>query len=121
MSSPEHIGIPLLILVNGGSASASEILSGAVRDHGVGELVGTTTFGKGLVQNIYPMPDGSAIKITVAKYYTPSGFCLQGIGLEPDHVVEMDIELTVRLSQLTLEEDVQLNFAVELMMEKLGR
>jgi carboxyl-terminal processing protease len=120
LSGPDHIEVPLLILVNGASASASEVLSGAVRDHNVGELVGTTTFGKGLVQNLYPLADNSAIKITVAKYYTPSGICIQDIGLVPDYEIDMDIELTVRLSQLTLEEDIQLGRAVEIMNGKLG-
>jgi carboxyl-terminal processing protease len=119
-SNEEHIEVPLLVLVNGNSASASEVLSGAVRDHGVGELVGTTTFGKGLVQNIYTLKDNSALRITIAKYYTPSGVCIQDIGLEPDFEIDMDAELTVRLSTLTLDEDVQLKKAMEVMEEKLG-
>jgi carboxyl-terminal processing protease len=120
MSNESHIDIPMLVLINGGSASASEILAGAVRDHGVGELVGTTTFGKGLVQNLYPMADGSAIKVTVAKYFTPNGNCIQDIGLIPDHEIEMDNELSVRIAQLTLDEDVQLRHAIEIMNGKLG-
>ncbi|MCL2702219.1 MAG: S41 family peptidase [Defluviitaleaceae bacterium] len=119
-SGSDHIQIPMLILVNGASASASEVLSGAVRDHGVGELVGTTTFGKGLVQNLYPLQDNSALKITVAKYYTPSGICIQDTGLSPDYEIDMDTELSMRLSQLTLDEDVQLKRAIEIMNEKLG-
>jgi len=118
-STPNYIGIPLVIIVNGASASASEIMAGAVRDHGVGTLVGETTFGKGLVQNIFPLPDGSAVKVTVSKYFTPDGICIQDVGLTPDHEVEMDIELAVRLSQLTLEEDVQLMRAIEVMNEKI--
>ena len=120
-SGPDHIGIPMLILVNGQSASASEVLSGAVRDHGVGQLVGTTTFGKGLVQNIFPLADQSALRITVARYYTPNGFTIQSTGLEPDFEIDMDIELTVRLQQLTIEEDVQLRYAIDIMTRQLGQ
>ena len=77
----------LIIIVNGNSASASEVLSGAVKDFGVGKLVGETTYGKGVVQNMYQLPDGSGVKITMAKYYTPSGICIHGTGIEPDYKV----------------------------------
>lgn len=80
---------PLAILVNGGSASASEILSGAVKDRGVGVLVGTRTFGKGLVQTIVDFKDGTGLKYTVAKYYTPNGINIQGKGIEPNYTVEL--------------------------------
>lgn len=75
---------PLAVLVNKGTASASEITSGAIQDNGVGTLVGTRTFGKGVVQTIYPMPDGSAIKITTARYLTPHGHDINTIGIQPD-------------------------------------
>ncbi|MDR1209491.1 MAG: S41 family peptidase [Clostridiales bacterium] len=88
-SKPDHISVPLLVLVNGGSASASEVLSGAVQDMGVGELVGAQTFGKGVVQNIIELGDGSAVKVTIAKYYTPNGRCIQDIGLTPDYPAEI--------------------------------
>lgn len=83
---------PLVVLVNGNSASASEILSGAIKDHGVGTLVGTTTFGKGLVQRTFELEDGSALKITIQKYFTPNGNYIHGVGIEPDVVVEVDPE-----------------------------
>lgn len=118
-SNATHIEIPLLVLVNGNSASASEVLSGAVKDHGIGELVGTNTFGKGLVQSVYTLSDNSAVKITIAKYYTPNGICLQGTGIKPDYEIDMDNELTVKISSLTLEEDIQLKRAWEIMTEKL--
>ena len=70
--------------MNKGTASASEITSGAIQDNGVGTLVGTRTFGKGVVQTIYPMPDGSAIKITTARYLTPHGHDINTIGIQPD-------------------------------------
>ena len=112
-SDKESINIPLVVLVNEHSASASEVLSGAVKDLKVGVLVGTKTFGKGIVQNLYPLSDESAIKVTVAKYYTPSGVCIQGEGIIPDYVVEMSEEDTARISDLTLETDVQLSKAYE--------
>lgn len=118
-SGPQQIDVPLLVLVNGQSASASEVLSGAVRDHGVGQLVGTTTFGKGLVQNIFQLADGSALRVTMATYFTPNSVSIHGYGLTPDHEIDMDIELSVRLNQLTLEEDVQLKYAIDLMREML--
>lgn len=108
---------PLAILVNGNSASASEILAGAVKDHGVGTLVGTTTFGKGLVQSIFDLKDGSAIKITVSKYYTPNGHYIHGQGIEPDEVVELPEELQNQLS-LPRSEDIQLKRAIEVIQEK---
>ena len=78
------IEIPLVVLVNEESASAAEIFAGAVKDHQVGTLVGTTTFGKGIVQKTYPLGDGSAVKMTVSKYYTPNGVNIHGEGISPD-------------------------------------
>ena len=88
----KSLGMPMVVLVDGNSASASEILAGAIKDTKAGVLVGTTTFGKGIVQNVYGIGDGSAIKITAAKYYTPSGVNIQGTGIEPDIKVEFDSE-----------------------------
>ena len=76
--------IPTAILINGHSASASEIFAGAYKDYGKAKLVGTTTFGKGIVQFVLPLGDGSAVKITTQHYYTPNGFDLHGKGIEPD-------------------------------------
>ena len=84
------LGMPLVVLVDGNSASAAEVLTGAIKDFGAGTIVGTTTFGKGIVQDVYPLNDGSAIKLTTRKYYTPSGNNIQGTGIEPDVVVEFD-------------------------------
>ncbi|MCL2352385.1 MAG: S41 family peptidase [Firmicutes bacterium] len=120
-SSGNAIDMPLAVLVNGNSASASEVLSGAVKDYGVGALVGTKTFGKGIVQNLYTLSDGSAVKVTIAKYYTPNGVCIQGEGIIPDYVVDMDADLSLRIPSLTPEEDVQLQKAVEVVNGKLGR
>lgn len=79
---------PLIVLINEGSASASEIVSGAIKDYKRGILMGEKSFGKGSVQTLLPLPDGDGIKLTIAKYYTPSGVCIHGIGIEPDIVVK---------------------------------
>ena len=74
------------------SASAAEIMAGAIKDYGIGTLVGTTTFGKGIVQQIMPFRDGSAVKLTISAYYTPKGNNIHGIGIEPDVLCEFDGE-----------------------------
>lgn len=88
-SDEASLGLPIRVLVNGDSASASEILAGAVKDSGAGLLVGTKTFGKGLVQAVLPLKDGSGLKYTRSRYYTPSGVCIQGDGIEPDIYIEL--------------------------------
>ena len=85
-----EVNIPISILINGNSASASEVFTGAMRDFKRATIVGTKSFGKGIVQNLYPLEDGSAIKITTQHYYTPSGFDLHGKGIEPDETVELN-------------------------------
>lgn len=83
---------PLAVLMNGNSASASEILAGAIRDFEYGTLIGTTTYGKGVVQTIYPLKDGDAIKLTTAKYFTPKGENIHGTGIDPDVELEFDYQ-----------------------------
>lgn len=83
---------PMVVLVDGNSASASEVLAGAIKDYGIGTLVGTTTFGKGIVQQIVSIKDGSAVKITTSSYYSPKGTNIHGTGIEPDLVCEFDGE-----------------------------
>ncbi|MCL2203355.1 MAG: S41 family peptidase [Defluviitaleaceae bacterium] len=114
-NTADHLGLPLVMLVNGRSASASEILSAAVQETGVGLLVGTQTFGKGIVQNLMYLTDGNAIKMTVAKYFTPEGTSIHGVGIAPDIVVEMDEHLSRRIGSLDFEEDVQLQAAWRLL------
>ena len=80
------------MLTNGHSASASEILAGAIKDYKIGKLVGTTTFGKGIVQSVLSLSDGSAVKLTVSSYFTPNGNNIHEIGIEPDVEVEFDSE-----------------------------
>lgn len=86
----KQVNVPMAVLVNGNSASASEVFSGALQDEGVAKLVGTTTFGKGIVQTIFGLKDGTAIKMTTSKYYTPKGRNIHGTGLTPDIEVELD-------------------------------
>lgn len=105
---------PLVILVNEYSASASEILAGAVKDHGVGKIVGTQTFGKGLVQGSYPLDDGSAVKVTIAKYFTPNGNFIHETGIKPDYEVQLPEEYQ-NLFRVEKEHDNQLMKAVEVM------
>lgn len=118
-SDAEHyFDLPLAVLVNGNSASASEIFSGAIQDYGTGTIIGTQTFGKGIVQSILPFNDGSAIKITVSRYFTPRGTCIHGEGITPDVVVDLDEDLK---NKLTIEksEDNQLQTAIENVKEKI--
>jgi carboxyl-terminal processing protease len=82
-----ELHVPLVVLVDGDTASAAEIVTGAIQDDGIGKIVGTRTFGKGLVQSVYPLPDGSAIKMTTARYTTPKGRDIDRVGIEPDVVV----------------------------------
>lgn len=87
-----ELDIPLVVLVNGNSASASEILAGAIKDYNKGTLIGTTTFGKGIVQRVLPLTDGTALKLTISDYYTPNGNNIHGIGIEPDIECELDTQ-----------------------------
>lgn len=104
--------VPMAVLVNQNSASASEIFSGALQDYGLATIVGTQSFGKGIVQSIIPLDDGSAVKLTVSRYYTPKGRCIHGIGITPDVFVELDEELKTQVV-VSLEEDNQLQEAIK--------
>ena len=108
-----QIDIPVVVLVNQYSASASEILSGAIKDYEIGTLVGIKTFGKGIVQRIFDLKDGTAVKLTVSDYYTPNGNNIHGIGIEPDVEVEFDPDAYAEDKT-----DTQLNKGIEV-MEKL--
>jgi len=120
-SDKKELGLPMAVLINGNSASASEILAGAIKDHKKGILVGEKTFGKGLVQNLIPLDDGSGIKVTVSRYFTPSGVCIHGTGIEPDVTVEMDEKYkNTPISQVPKEEDTQLKRAIESLRRIIG-
>ena len=107
--------LPLVVLVNEYSASAAEILSGAIKDAGIGKLVGKKTFGKGIVQTVAPLDDGSAIKLTIANYYTRNGNDIHLKGIEPDVEVELDSE-----AYLENKTDTQLNKAIEVLTEMMN-
>lgn len=108
-AGPGATNLPLVILVNQNSASASEILSGALQDNGRAVLVGESTFGKGLVQTVYPLTDGGALKLTTQKYFTPKGTDINEIGINPDHVVKNSDKGDV---------DLQLQRAIELLKQQ---
>lgn len=111
------LDVPLAVLVNGNSASASEIFAGAVKDYGVGTIVGTTTFGKGIVQTIFSLNDGTGMKLTIEDYYTPSGNSIHKIGVSPDVEIDLPDELKV-LVDIPEDEDTQLHKAIEILKEQ---
>ena len=106
MSRGEHTLLPLVVLINGNSASASEIIAGAVQDTKSGTIVGTKSYGKGTVQSVLPGLDGEGMKITIARYHTPNDRVIDGIGIEPDEIVEP--------SKTDPDEDVQMERAIEI-------
>ena len=119
LADDKYINIPMVVLINGNSASASEVLAGALKDYNRAELIGTTTFGKGVVQTIVPLTDGSAIKLTTSQYFTPSGVCIQGIGIAPDYEVKLSTEKILKGRELTDAEDDQLQAAIKVVTGKI--
>ena len=119
-SNPDVIDVPLAVLVNGESASASEIFAGAVQDYGAGTIIGTQTFGKGIVQTLRRMSDGSAIKYTMAKYFTPKGQDIHGHGVTPDIVEELSDEFN-NLTEYDASKDNQLQKAIEVIKGDITR
>ena len=101
--SEEYKKIPIVVLVNNGSASAAEIVAGALQDHKRAVILGTQTFGKGTIQQLFPLKSGSAIKITIAKYYTPSGKSIQAKGILPDYIAEDPSDLSDTPANKTFE------------------
>ena len=118
-SDEEHqMKLPIAVLINGNSASASEIFAGAIRDFKYGTLIGTTSFGKGIVQTILPLDDGSAVKITTAKYYTPSGDYIHKKGIKPDVQVEYE-DQSEDTDQYDIKYDNQVQKGIEVLKEKI--
>lgn len=114
-----ELDMPITVLINGQSASAAEVLAGALKDYGKAKLVGTASFGKGIVQSVLPLGDGSGVKLTTSHYYTPSGFDLHKKGLEPDAEIEqaVDDELKGQYN-VPVEKDNQLQKALEVLKEQ---
>ena len=106
------IDIPIAVLVNSGSASASELLAGALQDNKKGVIIGTQTYGKGIVQGLYSLSDGSGLKITIQKYFTPNGVCIQGCGITPDYKIDSD-DCSASAN------DKQYNKAIEILNDKI--
>ncbi|MDI9441935.1 MAG: S41 family peptidase [Bacillota bacterium] len=119
VNSQKQPAIPMVVLINGGSASASEIVAGALQDNGLATLVGTTTFGKGLVQSLYPLRDGSALSLTEQGYLTSGGKDINGVGIEPDIVVEVSLEEEEAIYLGEAEHDPQLERALEVLRAQL--
>lgn len=115
----DKIDLPICVLINSNSASASEVFASALKDHGVAEIVGTKSFGKGIVQSIYELGDQTAVKLTTATYYTPNGVCIHGVGITPDKVIELDEEYrTKSVSSIPYDKDTQLKYAIKRILEK---
>jgi carboxyl-terminal processing protease len=110
------LDIPLVVMVNRYSASASEITAGALRDHKVATLVGEKTFGKGSVQQLYPFSNESALKLTIARFYSPAGHVIDHKGLVPEYAVAMEPRLVGKLDQ-----DIQLQKAIRVIQSGKAR
>lgn len=113
----KKINVPMAVLINGYSASASEIFAGTLQDYKVATIIGTTSYGKGIVQKVIPLSDGTAVKLTVSKYYTPKGRNIHGIGIKPDIEVELDKEWQNQLN-IPVEKDNQLQEAIKILTQK---
>ena len=113
-SDASKVDLPITVLVNEGSASASEILTGAIQDSKAGTIIGTTTFGKGLVQSVMPLNDGTGFKLTTAQYFTPNGRYIHDVGIEPDISIELP-ESYYELEDANDEDDIQLQKAIEVL------
>ena len=110
----QEVQVPLAVLVDGNSASASEIYAGAIQDYGIGQIVGTKTYGKGVVQTIYDLKDGTSLKLTVAEYFTPNGRNIDGEGITPD------VDVTYQRDENDPEADNQLDRAVETLQNEMA-
>jgi len=114
----EVLELPMAVMINGNSASAAEIFAAAMQDYDAATLVGTTSFGKGIVQSILPLTDGTAVKITISRYFTPNGVCIHGEGVTPDVEVELNDELK-QLVIIPKDQDNQLAEAVKAVLDQI--
>ncbi len=123
-TTSQGLGMPYVVLVDGGSASASEIVSGAIHDRGNGVLVGTKTFGKGSVQNLWPLPGGGGVKITTSRYLTPNGNAVDKVGITPDVTVQQGTvapgQPSINLEDPKDPRNLQLIKAIQILQQKLG-
>lgn len=119
-TAAESFDKPLVVMINGNSASASEVFAGAIQDYEIGTILGTTSFGKGIVQSVIPLSDGSGVKVTVSKYFTPKGRNIHEIGIEPDVVVELKDDLKTKIT-IDKSEDNQLQEAIKIINEKSSK
>jgi len=115
---PDQFNKPMVVLINGNSASASEIFAGALQDYNKATVVGTTSFGKGIVQSVIPLSDGTAVKLTISKYFTPKGRNIHGTGIVPDVEIDLDEELK-QLITIPHDQDNQLQKAIEILKEQM--
>lgn len=119
-SSDDYWDIPLVVMVNGNSASASEILAASIQDYERGQVVGTTSFGKGIVQLMLTYPDGAGMQYTESRYFTPNGRSIHGVGVEPDVVVEMDDDYDASVRGVNIENDNQLEKALYVLEDEIS-
>lgn len=115
----DYIGVPLVLLIDGGSASASEVVAGALKDYKAATLVGVKSFGKGIVQTIFNLEKGEGLKVTIASYFSPKGTNIHKIGIDPDVEVEYPDEL--KKEEYDKKKDPQLNKAIEILKEKIAK
>lgn len=114
----KKIKVPMAVLINGNSASAAEIFAGTLQDYETATIIGTTSFGKGIVQKVIPLSDGTAVKLTISKYYTPKGRNIHGTGITPDVEVDLNDEMKKEVI-IPLEKDNQLQEAIKVIMDKV--
>lgn len=114
------ITVPMAVVINGNSASASEIFAGTIQDYKLGTIVGTTSFGKGIVQKVIPLSDGTAVKLTISKYFTPKGRNIHGTGIKPDVTVELNEELQKQIT-IPVDKDNQLQEAIKIVKDKMKK
>lgn len=122
-SDSNEIDVPMAVLINGNSASASEVLTGCLKDYQKAVVIGKKSYGKGIVQSVYPFADGSGMSLTVAKYYSPNGVCIHGTGIEPNYEVDLPEKYSGELyyaSEIPRDEDTQFMRAVSEVKEKLA-